>query len=94
MGANTNAPIVLGIMGFYVMVAVLLGLFGSSYQASATIGSPSAPDEISFLSSIGFFFAGITFTIAALPVWATTLLFVPLGITMLYIVLSWLRGSS
>jgi hypothetical protein len=94
MGANTNAPIILSIMGFYVVIGVLLGLFGSSYQASATIDHPANPDTISFLEQIDFFFTGMTFTIASLPAWATTLLFLPLGITMFYIILSWLRGSS
>lgn len=94
MGTNTNAPMVMGIMGYYVIITVLLGLFGSSYQATTVIGQPTAPDTITFLGSIGYFIAGLTFTITSLPLWVTTILFLPPAIALLYIILSWLRGSS
>lgn len=96
MGTNTNAPMILGIMGFYIFLTVLLGLFGSSYQANSSdvLEQPDAPDTVGFLSAISIFFTGLTFAITGLPVWATALLFLPLSITLLYIILSWLRGSS
>ena len=92
---NTNAFLILGIFSFYIFVFVMLGLIGESqYQASNGYTKPSDPSAGGFLSDIAFFFSGIGFTITNIPVWANSLIFLPLGITVFYIILSFFRGSS
>lgn len=92
--ANTNATIILSIASFYVFIGVMLGLIGSSFTAPAPV-DPTAPSSVtSFLDGVAYFFAGIAFAIGGFPWWANALLFLPLGATLLYIVISLLRGSS
>lgn len=94
MGANTNAPIILSIFTFYIFIFIILGFVGSSFAASTSFGNPENPDAFTFLTSISYFFTGIGFSISSIPAWANILLFLPLGVTILYIVLSFFRGSS
>lgn len=94
MGANTNAPIILSIFTFYIVIFVILGFVGSSFEASTSFDTPDDPDGLSFLSQIGYFFGGIGFSISSLPAWANIMLFLPLSIVLLYILLSFFRGSS
>jgi hypothetical protein len=91
---NTNAYIILTIMTFYVSIAVILGLIGTSYQATKSPEAPPEPSLVGFLGQISTFFSSMFFTISELPAWANTLLFLPLGLTLFYILISFLRGSS
>lgn len=84
MALQNNAGIVLTIFAFYICIIVLFGLVGSSQlQTNKNFDSP--PDGI--LAQIAFFFQGIGFTIGSLPFWANSLIFLPLGITIGYILL-------
>lgn len=94
---STNTPIVLSIFGFYIIIGVILGLAGESLAvgaANATFTTPPNPSILGFLTQIGYFFAGIAYSLSSLPAWADILLFLPLGVTLFYIGLSFLRGSS
>lgn len=94
MGSSTNTPIVLSIFGFYIFVFVMMGLAGmSSGTELSSVPSPSF-NILDLLGSVGFFIKGIGVTISQLPGWANTLLFAPLGIAVLYITLSYARGTS
>lgn len=94
MGANTNAPIILAIFAFYIVIGVLFGLIGSASLTAQEFSTPDDPSTFSFLNQIGYFFSGIGYTLGSIPGWANTLLFLPLGITLAYIILSYIRGSS
>lgn len=91
MSGNTNAYIILSVFTFYIFIGVLFGLIGMS---ASSFGTPETPSGVSFLSQVSYFFSGIGFTLSNLPLWANTLLFLPLGITLFYIVLSFFRGNS
>lgn len=95
MGAATNTVIIMSIFGFYVFLGVMFGLIGGSLQneASDNFGNPPEPG-ITFLTQIGYFFGGIGYTLLSLPLWANTILFLPLGITLFYLGLIYLRGTS
>lgn len=94
MGSSTNAPIILSIFTFYIVIALILGLYGRSELIShAPAGPTEDPSAISFLSQIALFFNGMFFSIAELG-WANVLLFTPLALTLFYIILSFFRGSS
>lgn len=94
MAGNTNATFILTIFAFYGCMAVIFGLIGNDQIQATLIGTPPTPTFLGFLSEIGYFISGIFFVIGELPVWANIVLFAPLGITLLYIVLSFFRGSS
>lgn len=94
MATSTNAPMILSIFGFYIIIIVLFGFIGIGAAASHSFNTPEAPGALTFLSQIGYFFSGIFFTLGNIPVWANTVIFLPLGITLFYIMLSFLRGSS
>jgi len=94
MASGNNASIILTIFGFYVIIGVVFGLIGSASLQSQSFDVPTNPDSLGFLGQIGYFFSGIGFTLGALPAWANTILFLPLTITLLYIILSYFRGSS
>lgn len=94
MAANTNANLVLSMFAFYITIIVLLGLIGSSVVQAQGFSTPPEPSTFTFLSQISYFFQGIGFVLSDLPAWANTLLFLPLGITLFYIGLSFIRGSS
>ena len=90
---GNNATIVLGVFSFYAAIVVVAGLVGAGLIVSQ-LPVLEEPSTIGFLSQIGLFFEGIFFTFGGIPAWANTLLFLPLGITLTYIFLSYLRGSS
>lgn len=77
--------LILTMFTFYVGLFILMGLIGGSIQATQEIGSPEEPTVSGIFSFIGFFFSGITFSLSGIPIWANTLLFLPLGITLAYI---------
>lgn len=91
MGLADNAELILTIFGFYIALGVMLGLIGGSYLASESFSTGEDPDELSafeiVVDGIALFFGGITFSIISLPVWASTIIFLPLGLTLLYIVI-------
>lgn len=93
--SSTNAYILLGITIFYAFVFVMMGLIGMGLSTTTQLTNPSTPNVYTGgLSDIGFFFSGIGFSITNLPGWANFMIFMPGGVTILYIILSWLRGSS
>lgn len=94
MGLSTNSSIVLSLFAFYIFLIVMLGLIGGSIVANRSIGDPENPSPLSFLSQIAFFFSGIGFALTNIPFWANTMLFLPLGVTLAYIGVSFFRGSS
>lgn len=94
MATSTNAPMILSIFGFYIIIILLFGFIGIGSAASHSFASPDEPGALTFLSQIGYFFSGIFFTLGNIPGWANTILFLPLGITLFYIMLSFFRGSS
>jgi hypothetical protein len=98
MAVSTNAPIVLSVFAFYIFIGVIFGLVGSSLQhtalTSTTIDPPKTPGLLTFLSDIGSFFSGVFFTIGLLPLWANTLLFLPVTFVLVYLVFSFLRGTG
>lgn len=97
-----NAGIVLKIFAFYLAVIVLLGLYGMSADTALDDGCPSddlgcnipSMDDVDsildipafLINIIAFFFSAIFFSISALG-WLNLILFLPLGITILYIAL-------
>lgn len=94
-GGNTNAYLILSIFAFYGGVFVILGLIGQDGISSTAITTTTeTPSTLGFLGQLGFFFQGLAFTISALPAWANILLFGSLSVTLFYIFLSFLRGSS
>lgn len=92
--ANTNAPIILSIFTFYIVIIVLMGFIGGSIVANKTFSTPDSPNAITFLVQIGYFFSGIGFVLSGIPAWVNIILFLPLSITLVYILLSFFRGSS
>lgn len=83
-----NSTLIMTIFAYYIAVAVILGLIGSSYLPNQEINSNLENPGISnVLSSIGQFFLGLTFVITNFPAWANILLFLPLGLTILYIMI-------
>lgn len=94
MAGGNNAGIILAIFTFYIAIGVLFGLIGMNQLQADAFTTPEDPSGLTFLSQIGFFFSGIGFTLSSIPLWANTLLFLPLGIVLFYIVLSFFRGSS
>lgn len=83
--------LVLTIFTFYVGIIVLMGLIGGSIQATQDVGTPEEPSLGGIISTISFFFSGIGFSLSGIPVWANLILFLPLGITILYILLKILK---
>lgn len=84
----TKPVLIMTIFGFYIAIVVLLGLMGTEFVPSDQIDTP--PEDPSLLSPIDFivfFFQGLSFTIMGLPIWFNILLFLPLGITIAYILL-------
>lgn len=95
MGANTNTPIVMSILGFYTFIIVMFGLMGNSLAVAGSVSLPTSLGLITFPAEVLiFFFSAIGFTITTLPLWADTLLFAPGAIGLFYIGASFLRGSS
>jgi hypothetical protein len=104
MGANTNSPVVLSILAFYITIIILMGLIGESFpEARASVsgnaallqnpGNPST-SPLSVFDYVGVFFAGLSFTLSSIPFWANTILFLPLIFTLGYVLASFVRGSS
>jgi len=77
--------LILTMFTFYIGIIVLMGLIGGGIQASQEIGTPEEPTVTGIFSFISFFFNGIAFSLSGIPVWANTILFLPLGITLAYI---------
>lgn len=45
-------------------------------------------DKLSFIGdAIGFFFSGIFFSLSSIPFWINTILFMPLGITLIWAII-------
>lgn len=93
--ADGDTKIILSVFAMYVFMFVMFGLIGMNIETSieqSDIDDLEDPSIISFLTQIGMFFWGIGFTIASLPWWANTMLFTPLTITIIYIILKYIRG--
>ncbi len=84
----TKVVVVLTIFGFYVFLTVILGLMGTSFIPSTNVDTPPGePNLLSPLDFIVFFFAGLSFTIAGMPFGLNIIIFLPLGITMAYVII-------
>ncbi len=97
---DSNTGYILTIFAFYGFIAVIMGLVGASMEGSnatveytaPTVAEPSL-NPLTIFDYIGMFFSGLTFSIVALGIW-NLILFSPLILTMSYIVISLVRGSS
>jgi hypothetical protein len=102
MGNNSNAGVTLAIFTFYTIIIIIMGLANTelndnSITTNQNTGSISAAvdgaagQQLSFFGFISaafqVFINGIYFSLVGIPVWASILLFLPLGITILYLVL-------
>lgn len=86
MALQNNAGIILTIFAFYIALGILFALIGDPLLGNVTqITVP--PGGVSVVDTVLFFVEGIFFTMSYLGAWINTLLFLPLGITVLYIVL-------
>ena len=84
----TKPVLILTIFTFYVGLTVILGLMGTSFLPESNIDTPPGEPSLSSpLDFIVFFFAGLSFTITGMPIWFNILLFLPLGITVAYILI-------
>lgn len=97
-GTIGNTGVVLSIFTFYVFISVLLSLIGASASDVTPPTTPPNPGVLDYLSiafsGIGYFISGMAFSIGALGPVFSTLLFTPLAITMLYVILSFIRGTA
>ncbi len=78
--------VILSIFGFYVFLFILLGFIGTSFQTTQEFGDAESLEITGFLGTLTFFVTNIKFAITGLPGWANTILFLPLGITIAYII--------
>lgn len=92
MSSGHDTPIILSIFAFYVVLVTILGLIGGSILANRSFSTPEDPNGITFLTQIGYFFSGIGFVLSNVPLWANTILFLPLSITVAKVVLNFFRG--
>lgn len=83
----TSPVIILTIFGFYTGLAVILALMGGDVQASLDPDAPEPPSILSPFESIKFFFGAIGFSLSDMPLWFNLILFLPLAITLVFILL-------
>lgn len=89
-----NVTTVLAIFAFYAGLVTLLGFVGGAFVASE-LPALEEPGLLTFLvQGVSLFVSGIFFSLSNIPLWVTTILFLPLGVALSYIGLSYLRGSS
>lgn len=89
MAFGDNTGYILSIFGFYVFLGVLLGLVGSSFLPSEEFEQPTEGFSVlTAISYVGYFFSGLFFSISSIPAWANVILFLPLSITLLYILVT------
>ena len=94
-GAQTNAPLILSIFSFYIILIFLCGLIGgSTIHSSAQYAAPGEPttNPLTIYGYIGLFFGGLAFSIAEMGIF--NIIWLPLILTVAYIIASWVRGSS
>lgn len=101
MGNNSNAGVTLAIFTFYIFIIILMGLINTS-MSDSTISTSLSADQLTgsatgiaegdfgffdFVSAaFNVFVSGITFSLTGIPIWASIILFLPLGITIIYLV--------
>jgi hypothetical protein len=84
---------------FYGIIAVILVSMGINSNISSSYVPPSLPENPTLLNYIlipfqyiGFFFGMIGYTIVGLPWWFNFIIFFPIGMTILWIIISLIRG--
>lgn len=100
MSGGTNAPIVLSLLAFYCAMIGLLILFGMGHPDAPTYTAPTGTvtglfDLVQlFFSFVGFFFTFALFIITLIPLWLFLFVFVPTTGLVVYLVVSWARGTG
>lgn len=77
------------VIGFYAILALFLGLIGGELQPSDSfdMSAIEEPGLTNLLDVLGFFFAGLFFSVSVIPFWANVILFTPLTIAVLVYVI-------
>lgn len=89
-------------MVFYGLLSVILYSMGINSNIGITTEDipalPENPNIIDYVliifNYIGFFFKTISFTISGLPFWFNLIIFFPIGLTILWIILTLIRGGG
>jgi hypothetical protein len=86
----TRTVLTLTIFAFYTTIIVMLGLANIATIDSGFTGEdpPDDPGISNVGDFIDFFVGGLTFAIDAFPAWLNTLLFLPLIITLGFIIVT------
>lgn len=86
----TRTVLTLTIFSFYTFIIVMLGLANISTLDSGFTGDdpPSDPGITNVGDFIDFFTGGLTFALDVFPVWLNTLFFLPLIITLGFIIVT------
>ena len=87
---------------FYGVLSVILFSMGvSSNIQTNNVSVPSLPENpaiwdfvLIIFQYIGFFFGMIGYTISGLPFWFNIIIFAPIGLTLLWIIISLIRGGG
>jgi hypothetical protein len=84
---------------FYGILSVILFSMGISSNISTSYNAPTLPENPTLLNYIlipfqyiGFYFEMIGYTIIGLPFWFNIIIFFPIGMTILWIIISLIRG--
>lgn len=101
MVANHSWEFIFLVFVFYSFLFVILFNFGISLNLPNRENIPSLPVNPSIIDYVliifkyvGFFFSTIFLSISALPSWLNIIIFTPLSFTMLWVLLSLIRGGS
>ena len=84
----SKTAFILSITIFYIFIIAVLGSMGRSNIAPEQFDSPGDPGLFSFITDIGLFFKGLGFSLSSFGVLGNTLLFLPLGITLFWVIVS------
>lgn len=84
---------ILAMIVFYVFLGVLLGLIGREELINnGDFQAPDNPGLLGFITDVAVFFQGLAFSISSFPFWANAILFLPIGLTLLWVILSTFFG--
>ena len=101
--SNTTWAFILFVLIFYSIISVVLVSMGISSNITGinNISIPTLPENpnitdymLIIFNYTGFFFSMIGYTISALPFWFNLIIFFPLGMTILWVIISLIRGVS
>lgn len=100
MGSSNHAQLYLLILVFYGALTVIFGFIGQTgYADSQTTNVEThgffatiteiITDILDFLGfeSLSFFIGSVGFTLSGIPAWINVLIFIPLGLTLVFVLL-------